>query len=301
MTCHELNSLKYLTTAPDDWQWGLVTTTVGTQSIAPNASYPAMQHPATYDLQPQIGRVLDEYQLVYITEGGGFFESASMPRQRVEAGTMMLLFPGEWHNYAPDASSGWQEFWVGFQGANMDSLVRSGYFARENALLGIGLSNSVIALYREAIRLADRESIGCQQMISGVVMHLLSHIYFRNRNRHAGANSAEELINDARQLMRERIHHSLRSEDIAAELGVGYSWFRQTFKRITGVSPSQYLNSLLMSRAKELLVSEEYSITELAYQLGFENVGHFSTAFRKREGVTPRRFRDENRLRSFRG
>ena len=58
----------------------------------------------------------------------------------------------------------------------------------------------------------------------------------------------------------------------------------------------QYRNRLIMNRAKELLVTEEYSITELAYLLGFENAGQFSTAFRKTEGISPRRFRDENRL-----
>lgn len=299
MTYREENSLKYLTMGADDWSWGLVTTTVGMQSIAPNACYPAMQHPVTYDLKPQVGRVLDEYQMVYITEGRGFFESKSIPRQRVEAGTVILLFPGEWHNYAPDESCGWQEYWIGFQGANMDRLVQSGFYSRDAALVTVGVSNSVIALYKEAIRLADKESIGCQQMISGVVMHLLSLVYYRHRNRHAGVNRTEDIINDARQLMRERIHHSLRAEEIAASLGVGYSWFRQTFRRVTGISPSQYLNRLLMSRAKELLVSDNQSITELAYALGFETVGQFSTSFRKMEGITPRRFREENRLRGF--
>lgn len=291
MAAQNSNSLKYLTVGPQDAEWGVVVTTVGTQTIQPNACYPAMQHPATYAFRPQTGRVLDEYQLLYITEGGGFFESASMSRQRVDAGTVILLFPGEWHNYAPDESSGWQEFWVGFQGQIIDNLVRGSYFARDNALLKIGISNTIVSLYRDAIRLAAKESIGCQQMVSGIVMHILSAVYYKCRNGFAEANRTEEIINDARQLMRERVHHSLRTEDVAEALGVGYSWLRQTFKRVTGTSPTQYKNRLLMSRAKELLVVENQTITEIAYTLGFENVGQFSTAFRKMEGVTPRQFR----------
>ena len=291
MAAQNSNSLKYLTVGPQDAEWGVVVTTVGTQTLQPNACYPAMQHPATYAFRPQTGRVLDEYQLLYITEGGGFFESASMSRQRVDAGTVILLFPGEWHNYAPDESSGWQEFWVGFQGQIIDNLVRGSYFARDNALLKIGISNTIVSLYRDAIRLAAKESIGCQQMVSGIVMHILSAVYYKCRNGFAEANRTEEIINDARQLMRERVHHSLRTEDVAEALGVGYSWLRQTFKRVTGTSPTQYKNRLLMSRAKELLVVENQTITEIAYTLGFENVGQFSTAFRKMEGVTPRQFR----------
>lgn len=291
MAGSDINSLKYLTVTPQDAEWGVVVTTVGTQTISANACYPAMQHPATYAFRPQAGRVLDEYQLLYITEGSGFFESASMSRQRVDAGTVILLFPGEWHNYAPDESCGWQEFWVGFQGRNIDQLIRGGYFARDNALLKIGISNTIVSLYKDAIRLAEKESLGCQQMVSGIVMHILSVVYYKYRNGFAEANRSEEIINDARQLMRERVHHSLRTEEVAEALGVGYSWLRQTFKRVTGTSPTQYKNRLLMSRAKELLVVEQQTITEIAYTLGFENVGQFSTAFRKMEGVTPRQFR----------
>jgi AraC-like DNA-binding protein len=53
---------------------------------------------------------------------------------------------------------------------------------------------------------------------------------------------------------------------------------------------------LLTSRAKELLMSENYTITEVADMLGFESVGQFSTLFRKIEGVTPRQFRNENQM-----
>ena len=96
--------------------------------------------------------------------------------------------------------------------------------------------------------------------------------------------------------MREQVHHTLRAEDIATSLGVGYSWFRQTFKRVTGISPAQYIARLLISRAKEMLISENHTITETAYLLGFESVGQFSTIFRKIEGSTPRQFREENKL-----
>lgn len=288
------NSLKYLTVASNDESWGLVVTTVGEQSIAPHSSYPAMQHPTAYNLRRTNGRTLDEYQLIYITEGGGFFESESVARQRVVAGTVILLFPNEWHNYAPDEQSGWSEFWIGFKGNLADSVVAGGFFSVDEPLIDIGPSNSLMALYRDAIRLAEKEAMACQQLISGIVLHMLGHILYKHKNRSTGSNYAEDIINEARQLMRERAHHTLRAEDIAQSLGVGYSWFRQNFKRLTGTSPVQYISRILMSRAKELLVTESCSIAEVAYTLGFENAGQFSTAFRKMEGITPRQFRDGN-------
>ena len=290
------NSLKYLTIGPHDEEWWLMVTTVGTQRIEPNASYPAMQHPETYDFKPQKGRILDEFQIVYITEGSGYFESNSIPRQHIKAGTAIILFPNEQHSYAPSKQDGWSEFWIGFKGKFAEQIVSAGFFSPKEALINIGLSNSLIGLYRDAIRVAEKESIGCQQLLSGIVSHMLGHILYKHRNSKESSNRTEDIINEARQLMRERIHHSLTAKEIAKEMKVGYSWFRQSFKRTLGISPAQHMSRLLISRAKEMLISEEQTITEIADALGFESVGQFSTLFRKIEGVTPRQFRGENKM-----
>ena len=295
MADFDRNSLKYLTISPNDEAWGLVVTTVGTQQIESNASYPAMQHPDTYYFKAQNGRILDEYQIVYITKGGGFFESQSVPRQPIEAGTVMLLFPGERHHYTPNELQGWNEYWIGFKGDIAERLASAEFLSPQNAIAKIGISNSLITLYRDAIRIAEKERIGCQQLLAGIVSHMLGHIIYKSKRFGEDFNRSEDIINEARQLMRERVHHSLHAEDIATALGVGYSWFRQSFKRITGISPAQYISRLLISRAKEILISDTQTITEIAYSLGFESVGQFSTLFRKIEGITPRQFRNENR------
>lgn len=290
------DSLKYLTIGPNDDSWGLATTTVGTQSIKPNANYPAMQHPTDYNFKLQNGRILDEYQIVYIAEGSGFFESRSISKQRIDGGTVILLFPGEHHQYYPDKQSGWREYWIGFKGEVMDARTSAGFFSPNEALIKIGLSNTLTSLYRDAIRIAEEERIGCQQLLAGIVTHMLGYILYKSKRDGDGSTHTEDIINEARLLMREKVHHTLRAEEIAKSLGVGYSWFRQSFKRITGISPAQYIARLLMNRAKEMLISENHTITETAYMLGFESVGQFSTIFRKIEGSTPRQFREENKL-----
>lgn len=290
------NSLKYLAGGLHESAWGIEVTTVGYQSIEPNAAYPAMQHPSTYNFRTNSGRVLDEYQIVYITEGGGFFESASKSRCRIESGTVIFLYPGERHSYAPDKKQGWSEYWIGFKGKVANHIFDSNTFPKSMPLLTIGLSNTLTSLYQDAIHLAEKENVGYQQLLAGLVVHMLGQILYKHKNRASESGYAEEIINEGCKLMRERLHHSLRAEEIAQSLGVGYSWFRQTFKRVIGVSPSHYITLLLMSYAKELLVTENKSITETAYILGYDNVGQFSTSFRKIEGVSPSHFREENRL-----
>ena len=84
-------------------------------------------------------------------------------------------------------------------------------------------------------------------------------------------------------------------EAIARELGVSYSWFRKMFRQYAGASPAQYLSQIRFLRAKELLDTTELTVAEIAYRLRFEPPSHFSTFFRKREGVPPQQYRRERR------
>lgn len=70
---------KYLIVNDMDQKYGLWVNTVGFQSIQPNSPYPLKDHPTGYFFNAQKGRILREYQLVYITKGRGVFSSETTP------------------------------------------------------------------------------------------------------------------------------------------------------------------------------------------------------------------------------
>ena len=287
------NRRKYLTWSPGDEEWGIVVTTAGFQRVPPHSCYPPdLEHPEGYVFTPEAGRVLNEYQLVYITEGSGYFESHSLTRQRITAGTVLLLFPGEWHSYAPDPQEGWTEYWVGFRGAGIDRRVSSRFFGLERPLRRVGPSATLTGLYEDILDFVEREKAGYQQLVSSMVLHMLGYIYYKEKNRQYADNGNAELIDRARVMMRSRPGDSLSPEQLAEALGIGYSKFRRMFKDYTGVSPAQYRLQVKLVRAKELLTSGSLNVSEIAYELGFENASQFSTFFRKREGITPTAFRE---------
>lgn len=284
--------LHYLTISSTDEEWGIVVTTIGYQFISPRETYPPVSlHPDSYNFKPQTGRILNEYQLVYITKGSGFFSSQSCKQQKVEAGTVLLLFPGEWHSYYPDPATGWDEYWVGFRGLNIDRRVEKGFFSKDEPVFRIGLSTSILGLYDEILNYANDEKTGYQQMISGIVLHILGSVYYKKKKSLFTNSSVVDKINEARNLMKASLDSPLSQEEIASKLGLGYSWFRRMFKEYTGVSPAQYQLQQRLLKAKELLTTTSMNITEIAYTLYFENACQFSTFFKKREGITPSEFR----------
>ena len=110
------NFYRYLPLGEDVRTRSLYVVAGGYTMIPAHTPYPPMLHPSDHHFLWRQGRTLQEYQLIYITRGGGLFEGKSCGCCRLQAGSLFLLFPGEWHRYSPDPATGWDEYWVAFQG-----------------------------------------------------------------------------------------------------------------------------------------------------------------------------------------
>ena len=134
LTTGTMDPIKYIAQNRRDRDWGLTVCSVGHQRISPGEDYPPRKHNQEYMFDPAQGRILPEYQLLYIVEGKGIFRTGSAGDMKVAAGDMFIIFPGEWHSYMPDPDTGWNEYWIGFQGVNIDHRVETGFFSPASPL-----------------------------------------------------------------------------------------------------------------------------------------------------------------------
>lgn len=287
---------KYLIANDTDLQWGLTVSTVGYEEIGRNEPYPTTGHADGYYFHIDKGRILNEYQMLYIVEGSGTFSSAHLKNVSIKAGDIFFLFPREWHSYHPQPQTGWKSYWIGFKGENMDKRVACGFLSPAKAIYHVGYSADIIRLYELAQDTANREQAYSQQMLAGIVNHLIGLVYSLERNMFFNKDSAQvELITKARLKIRQNLQTDITIQDIATELGVSYSTLRKLFKAYTGFPPALYQQELRLQRAMELLSSSEMSVKEIAYLLNFDSSGYFSTKFKKKTGVTPKEFREKIR------
>lgn len=84
----------------------------------------------------------------------------------------------------------------------------------------------------------------------------------------------------------------LRIDELAKRAHLSPSRFRAVFRQQFGLPPFQYFLQLRLDHAKELLKSSDYSITKISEYCGFSDISHFNHAFRTREGMSPRAFRE---------
>jgi AraC-like DNA-binding protein len=75
--------------------------------------------------------------------------------------------------------------------------------------------------------------------------------------------------------------------DMAHEVGMSISRFQRTVKRMTGRSPIDYINYVRLTKARQLLVSRSGTVSDVAYQCGFNSVAYFCKQFKREFGQTP--------------
>ena len=286
---------KYLIVNDMDRKFGLWVNTVGYQSIPPDSPYPLKEHPSGYFFNAEKGRVLREYQLVYITKGRGLFSSETTPEKQVCKGRLMVLFPGQWHTYHPYRQTGWNEYYIGFEGPVIDNLVKGGFLSKDNQVLEVGLNEELVSLFSRALEIAEADKISSQQYLGGIVLHIVGMILSISKNKIFEVGDVDQKIEQAKIIMNENVFKDIDPEELAMKLNISYSWFRKVFKDYTGYAPAKYFQELKLRKAKQLLVGTSHSVKEISFMLDYKSTEHFFSLFKKRTGFTPLEYRSFGR------
>lgn len=287
-----INYYKYLPISNEDVDWGLSVLNAGCTRIEKSEPYPPKNHPAHHYFRWETGRILDEFQIIYILNGTGIFESRSCRSTPVKAGSIIMLFPYEWHRFKPDEEIGWDEYWIGCKGPILNNLTHKHFFTKDKPVMHVGIQEPVMTLFDEVIEKTKFEKSGYQQLISGAVLHLFGSVYSILKEEELGKTQRyDDFVSKAIIAIRSNINANTSIEQLANSLNVGYSSFRKIFKEYTGIAPHQYILQLKLKKAKSLLSDSQKSIKEIASELGFETSFSFSKIFKNKTGVSPNAYR----------
>lgn len=286
---------KYLHAGAQERQWGLYVTSTGFSRVLPHQDYPAQQHPDTHAFRWDKGRILEDYFLVFISRGKGVYASAKSQPVAVGEGDCFFLFPGVWHRYKPDPASGWEEYWVGFNGDYAVRLMEGGIFEPGAPVINAGLDNQLLHLYQQLIHTVQEGQIGYPQQLPGFVLQMLGRMHTMLSFHPNNADPASMQIAKAKFRIQESMESKLDMQQLAAELHMSYSSFRKIFREQTGQSPHQYHLKARLDKAAYLLDNSLLNINEISDYTGFESVYYFSRLFRKKTGLSPTAYRKSAR------
>lgn len=119
-------------------------------------------------------------------------------------------------------------------------------------------------------------------IVSGIFADLVA-----DRERHYLQSSKYSHILPAVAYIRQNFRTPISMTDLTALCGISDEYLRTLFRSYTGQTPLEYIRSLRLSYARELLAGGEVSVAQAAAACGFENPNYFSRLFKKRYNVSP--------------
>lgn len=282
---------KYLIVNDKDRKFGMSVNTVGFQSILPDSPYPVSDHPSGYFFNAVKGRILREYQFLYITKGKGVLTFDNETEISIGKGILFIIFPGQWHTYHPSPKTGWNEYYIGFEGPIIDNIVDNSFISKENQVLEVGLNEELVNLFSRALEIAELDKTSANQYLSGIVLHIFGLVLSVSQNKIFEEGDVIQKIEQAKIIMNENIFKSIDPEELAEKLNTSYSWFRKVFKDYTGYAPAKYFQELKIRKAKQLLVETSHTVKEISFMLDYNSTEHFFSLFKKMTGYTPLEYR----------
>jgi AraC-like DNA-binding protein len=106
-----------------------------------------------------------------------------------------------------------------------------------------------------------------------------------------GSDKRGDLIEEAKAFIREHINEPVSLGTIAKHLKLSEYYLSHLFSEETGFTLWSYLTHLRMEKAGELLQDPTIRVSEVAYQVGYEDPNYFTKAFKKHHNVSPGKFR----------
>lgn len=104
-------------------------------------------------------------------------------------------------------------------------------------------------------------------------------------------NELEEIVN---YLALHYTNPAMLQTDLQKSLGISSRRIGELLKENHQTTFKIYLNTLRLAEGKRLLIETDYSISEIAFMVGYNNVTHFNRVFKSSEGINPREFRQKN-------
>ena len=202
-------------------------------------------------------------------------------------GAAVLISPLDFHETAVFSESEASYLKIGFNPSVIESFdVESSY-----ALTNLENAELLKMIFEEALRCENDEPL-THRLISCAAYYIKSRGKSICKNSRVGAEYTVAV--KAAKLLNESFNKELSLSSVADRLAVSPQYLSKAFAKSFGEGFSSYLSSLRLKFAAELIKTTDESLTAISLEAGFGNFSHFSRAFKRAFGKSPREFRKKN-------
>lgn len=234
------------------------------------------------------------FDLIIVAEGELFIGENGQEWALGKGDTLLLLPDGEHYSVKP-CEQHTVFYWVHFEHLIWQSHAHEGASAqsflnphpiRIPKHISLNHPENAFKLMRQLLNLTVGDSFWEEQSLLAQLLALLE-----NESLNKTSTPATRLAEKAAFYLQQNFQKDITNELLAEEFHFHPNYIVRCMKKRYGMTPSHYLLEFRLDRAKKLLVSSEWSIERIAEEVGFRYAPYFTACFKRREGISPLRYR----------
>lgn len=185
----------------------------------------------------------------------------------------------------------WRVIWVHFTGAGSRYYYEQFLLANGGQNVGVLPEDSAVpsSIYSLMDLYEAEKNFATDMRASALLCAVMAECVAAVSRREGG--TASGYVREARDYMLSHYAERITLDSLARQLALNKFYLQKLYRQHTGQTPNEYLLSIRLSRAKELLCTTEKSVGTIAAEVGIENVSYFIKLFTQSQGTTPNVFR----------
>ena len=234
-------------------------------------------------------RILGRYALIFVLEGDIYYKDAHGRDVVLNPGHAILVSPDLPHAYGGVNQSKWSQSYLVFDGPQFDLILNSELWRGTSPFWKV---NS-IQLWNDQLKQLIEDASDQNRAAGAVAITQFSHLLTQLKAEDLKPNESKKawLRQSMKLLSKPQEQTWLPPQVVANQVGLSYENFRKLFTEQTGLPPAKYQRQRKIDRACADIYRGSIQFKELAEELGFCDVYHFSKAFKQVKGQSPSAYR----------
>lgn len=226
---------------------------------------------------------LTSHQIMFTTGGSGVLIAGGKTYPQT-TGVCTFIPPAVPHEYYPEKDN-WQTSWVVFRGDALPQIMPQMGFSGIASVRPANIDD-LAHIFSAMFTLAEEytKAEKCSEL-------LYAYILEAKRLFSDGAGPVNDHVGKAVEFMEKEYHRNLSLSDISDAAGLSEQHFCRVFRKVTGMTPIEFLTRKRVAEAKALLGDTDMSVSDIAKAVGFSGRSYFTSVFRKYEGFSPTNYK----------
>jgi AraC-like DNA-binding protein len=227
------------------------------------------------------------YVIHYVTKGKGYYNG-----NLIRAGQGFLIHSGQSEIHYGDPDDPWDFLYIKAFGIEIKKFFTRYSFDNKTLIFDYDFVPAVKEI--ADIIVSKNCSVLDAFQILEMFLHIFNHHNTTSSSNHAFKSNHEMYLDFAATYIENNLSNPITISKLASLIGITETYLYKIFTARFNRSPKQYILSRKISRAADLLIATDISITEIANSVGYDNVLTFSRLFSKKVKMSPQKYRVAN-------